>query len=117
MSERDEYQFAEKIRKLPRRLDQGHLTATGPARMNPHLLDEIRKGRGPMNAIVPICPKCHELISEKRFERHLRRCGISHKDEAAGLYVPSATPPWEGVQRGILVNPPRKKKMKSLGSC
>ncbi|MDG6934760.1 MAG: hypothetical protein JRN68_08680 [Nitrososphaerota archaeon] len=41
---------------------------------------------------MPICPKCHKEISDRKFERHLRRCGESHKQEAAPLSAPSATP-------------------------
>jgi len=28
---------------------------------------------------VPICPKCGKLISDKRYARHLTRCGTIHK--------------------------------------
>jgi hypothetical protein len=41
---------------------------------------------------MPICPKCHKEISDRKFERHIRRCGESHKREAAPLSAPSATP-------------------------
>ncbi|MDA4128584.1 MAG: hypothetical protein OK422_03915 [Thaumarchaeota archaeon] len=49
------------------------------------------------------------MISNKKYERHLRRCGTTHKHEPAELYVPSATPPWEGTKRGILVGPHSKR--------
>jgi len=54
---------------------------------------------------VPICPKCHKLINESHYERHLARCGTSHKHVTGELYVPSATPAWERPDRGILVGP------------
>ncbi|MGD0636410.1 MAG: hypothetical protein ABSA72_00020 [Nitrososphaerales archaeon] len=28
---------------------------------------------------MPICPKCHKLISAKNYARHLSRCGTTHK--------------------------------------
>jgi uncharacterized C2H2 Zn-finger protein len=28
---------------------------------------------------MPVCPKCGKLISDKKYARHLRRCGTSHK--------------------------------------
>ncbi len=28
---------------------------------------------------MPICPKCGELISAKKYGRHLKRCGSTHK--------------------------------------
>jgi hypothetical protein len=28
---------------------------------------------------MPVCPKCHKLISAKNYARHLRRCGTTHK--------------------------------------
>jgi ABC-type dipeptide/oligopeptide/nickel transport system permease subunit len=30
---------------------------------------------------LPICPKCHKLISESHYERHLRRCGTTREHE------------------------------------
>ena len=54
---------------------------------------------------MPICPKCHKEISASHYERHLRRCGTSHKHVTGELYVPSATPAWERPDRGILVGP------------
>jgi len=64
---------------------------------------------------MPICPRCHNLISEGKWERHLKRCGVHHKHEPKELYVPSATPSWEGTQRGILGGPhgtwSRKKRL------
>ena len=56
-----------------------------------------------------MCPKCHKNISEKHFQRHLRRCGTSHKHSPGELYVPSATPAWERPDRGILVSAPSDK--------
>jgi hypothetical protein len=58
---------------------------------------------------VPLCPKCHKNISAKRFQRHLRRCGTSHKHYPGELYVPSATPAWERPDRGILLSAPGDK--------
>jgi len=28
---------------------------------------------------MPICPKCGKLISDKKFKRHIGRCGQTHK--------------------------------------
>jgi hypothetical protein len=28
---------------------------------------------------MPVCPKCHKLISPKNYSRHLKRCGVTHK--------------------------------------
>lgn len=28
---------------------------------------------------MPICPKCRKLISNKKYERHLKRCGVEHR--------------------------------------
>ena len=28
---------------------------------------------------MPVCPKCGKLISAKKYERHLKRCGTQHK--------------------------------------
>jgi uncharacterized C2H2 Zn-finger protein len=28
---------------------------------------------------LPICPKCGKLISDKKYKRHLARCGGRHK--------------------------------------
>ncbi|HUI85730.1 MAG TPA: hypothetical protein VLY21_01075 [Nitrososphaerales archaeon] len=54
---------------------------------------------------MPVCPKCHKMVSERKWQRHQERCGVHHRNRPpSGLYVPSATPPWEGTQRGILVN-------------
>ena len=33
---------------------------------------------------MPVCPKCHKMISERHYERHLRRCGTEHDEEARG---------------------------------
>lgn len=30
--------------------------------------------------VVPVCPKCGKLISDKKIRRHVERCGSSHKD-------------------------------------
>jgi hypothetical protein len=38
---------------------------------------------------LPICPKCHKLISESHYERHLRRCGNPDEHEFESQ-VPSA---------------------------
>jgi ribosomal protein S27AE len=29
--------------------------------------------------LVPTCPKCGKLISDKKYKRHLGRCGKTHK--------------------------------------
>jgi len=54
---------------------------------------------------MPICPKCHKLISDGHYERHLRRCGTSHKRQPQSLYVPSATAQIESPSRGITYGP------------
>jgi hypothetical protein len=55
---------------------------------------------------MPICPKCHKLISANHYERHLRRCGTSHHHQPQSLYVPSATAQIESPNRGITYGPP-----------
>jgi hypothetical protein len=30
---------------------------------------------------MPTCPKCGEMISAQRYERHLKRCGTDHKNK------------------------------------
>lgn len=57
---------------------------------------------------MPVCPKCHKLISESHYERHLKRCGTTHKHEPQSLYVPSATPQVESPNRGITYGPPSR---------
>jgi len=37
---------------------------------------------------LPICPKCGKLISEQRYSRHLKRCGVSHKKRSHVLDHP-----------------------------
>jgi len=59
---------------------------------------------------MPICPKCHKLISESHYERHLRRCGTTHKHEPQSLYVPSATAQVESPNRGITYGPPSSSR-------
>jgi hypothetical protein len=54
---------------------------------------------------LPVCPKCGALISEGHYERHLRRCGTTHKQEPQSLYVPSATAQIESPDRGITYGP------------
>ncbi len=36
---------------------------------------------------MPVCPKCHKLISEARYSRHLRRCGTRHKHRPTPMKV------------------------------
>ncbi len=55
---------------------------------------------------MPTCPKCGKFISESHYERHLRRCGTTHKHETQSLYVPSATAQVESPERGITYGPP-----------
>ncbi|MDG6901666.1 MAG: hypothetical protein JRM80_06860 [Nitrososphaerota archaeon] len=40
------------------------------------------------NQMMPICPKCRKLISDKKYARHLRRCGATHKRSAKPLDHP-----------------------------
>ena len=54
-----------------------------------------------------MCPRCGKLIADKKYERHLRRHGEHHKKYPVDLYVPSATPSFEGVKRGVLAGPDR----------
>jgi hypothetical protein len=37
---------------------------------------------------MPICPKCKKLISAQKYERHLRRCGVTHKHGPSTLDHP-----------------------------
>jgi hypothetical protein len=55
---------------------------------------------------LPTCPKCQKFISESHYERHLRRCGITHGDEPQSLHVTSAIPQSENPDRGIERSPP-----------
>ena len=65
----------------------------------------FRAPSSPFPPTLPVCPKCHKMISERKWQRHQERCGVHHRNRPpSGLYVPSATPPWEGTQTGILVN-------------
>jgi len=59
---------------------------------------------------LPTCPKCQKWISESHYERHLRRCGTTHKHEPQSLYVPSATPQVESPDRGITYGPPNEER-------
>ena len=34
---------------------------------------------------MPVCPKCGKLISAKKYERHLKRCGSQHKHRSDPL--------------------------------
>ncbi|MDA4121847.1 MAG: hypothetical protein OK456_01550 [Thaumarchaeota archaeon] len=60
---------------------------------------------------MPVCPKCHKLISEKHFARHLKRCGTSHHHEPQSLYVPSLTAQIESPNRGITYGPPSSPRL------
>lgn len=35
----------------------------------------------PQMLSLPTCPKCGKFITESHYERHLRRCGIPHRQE------------------------------------
>jgi hypothetical protein len=50
---------------------------------------------------MPVCPKCHQLISESHYERHLRRCGTTHEHEPQTPYARSATAHSESPDRSI----------------
>jgi hypothetical protein len=41
-----------------------------------------------MEKAMPICPKCKKLISAKNYQRHLKRCGTSHKHDVKTLDHP-----------------------------
>jgi hypothetical protein len=56
---------------------------------------------------VPTCPKCEKFISESHYQRHLQRCGTSHRHVTQSLYVPSATAQIESPNRGITYGSPR----------
>jgi uncharacterized C2H2 Zn-finger protein len=34
---------------------------------------------------MPICPKCGKMISDKKYGRHLKRCGTQHKHVTKSL--------------------------------
>jgi hypothetical protein len=35
--------------------------------------------------MMPVCPKYGRLISAKKYERHLKRCGTQHKHKSNTL--------------------------------
>ncbi|MDG6928760.1 MAG: hypothetical protein JRN39_05090 [Nitrososphaerota archaeon] len=41
---------------------------------------------------MPLCPKCGKEISEKKWLRHQKRCGVKHKSGARPLVEHGATP-------------------------
>lgn len=57
---------------------------------------------------MPVCPKCRTLISDSHYERHLKRCGTTHKHVAQSLHVPSFVAEIEGPHRGITYGPPSR---------
>ena len=71
---------------------------------------------------MPICPKCHQEISEEHYERHLKRCGTHHRygpiplvstsggTMGATPYDPDLIPPIEYPwwKYGLVVWPPRR---------
>jgi hypothetical protein len=71
---------------------------------------------------MPVCPKCHSLISEEHYERHLERCGTHHKHGPIPLvstsrgtmgatpYAPNLIPPiaYPWWKYGLQVWPPRR---------
>ncbi|HEV2390142.1 MAG TPA: hypothetical protein VGS04_05385 [Nitrososphaerales archaeon] len=59
---------------------------------------------------MPTCPKCEKWISESHYQRHLGRCGTSHRHEPQSLYVPSATAQVESPDRGITYGPAREQR-------
>jgi len=59
---------------------------------------------------LPTCPKCQKWISESHYQRHLGRCGTTHKHEPQSLYVPSATAQVESPDRGITYGPPSEDR-------
>ena len=52
---------------------------------------------------MPICPKCHKLISESHYERHLRRCGNPDEREPESQVHSSAA--MESPEGGIAYGP------------
>jgi hypothetical protein len=63
-------------------------------------------------APLPVCPKCEKLISEGHYQRHLQRCGTTHHHQPQSLYVPSATPQFESLDRGITYGPASREHSK-----
>ena len=57
---------------------------------------------------MPICPKCHKLISESHYERHLRHCGNPNEREPESQ-VPSAAA-MESPEGGIAYGPAGEAK-------
>ena len=58
---------------------------------------------------MAVCPKCHQDIPTREFQTHLKECGASTEEYPPELYVPSATPPWERPDRGVLLPDPETK--------
>ena len=50
---------------------------------------------------MPICPKCHKFISERHYERHLKRCGTEQAHETRSLDDRSVTAQLESRERGV----------------
>jgi hypothetical protein len=55
---------------------------------------------------LPTCPKCQKFISERHYERHLRRCGTPEGHKPPFVHAPSATAQLESPDRGIDRGPP-----------
>jgi hypothetical protein len=62
---------------------------------------------------LPTCPKCQKWISESHYQRHLARCGTTHRHEPQSLYVPSATAQVESPDRGITYGPPSEHRARN----
>jgi hypothetical protein len=58
---------------------------------------------------MAICPKCHQEIPTRSFQAHLKECGESEKEYPPELYIPSAAPPWDRPDRGVLLPDPETK--------
>jgi hypothetical protein len=55
---------------------------------------------------LPTCPKCQKFISERHYERHLRRCGAPEGHKPPSVHAPSATARAESSDAGIDHGPP-----------
>jgi hypothetical protein len=58
---------------------------------------------------LPTCPKCQKFISEKHYERHLRRCGLAREEKHQLLHASSANAQVEGPDQGIPNGPPSEE--------
>jgi hypothetical protein len=55
---------------------------------------------------LPTCPKCEKFISDRHYERHLRRCGTPEGHKPPFVHTPSAPARGESANGGIDDGPP-----------